>query len=398
MAKKLIVSGVGCSLVDRLYNNISFSADNFISFLSKEKSDGGLTPGHLVFKEEFEEFDAGDLQSNLEEIISERSPDKVNIGGPAIVSLIHAAQMTDNRDCEYHFYGGRGADAYGDFIISLLRDTPLIVDNYILADGDTPTTVVLSDPDYDQGNGERIFINSIGVAWEYSPDKLNGDFFSSDVVIFGGTALVPLIHDHMTELLEKAKSSACITIVNTVYDFRNEKADPNKKWPLGKSDESYSNIDLLMMDMEEALRLSGKSSLNEAMKFFSEKGTGAVIVTSGTENINVYSKGTVFKALEATEMPISSAISEELKRGSSGDTTGCGDNFVGGVLFSLVSQIQEGVGKPDIFEACSWGIVSGGASCFYLGGMFEEENRGDKRDLIEPYFELYKHQIKGFYI
>ncbi|MCK4465559.1 MAG: carbohydrate kinase family protein, partial [Bacteroidales bacterium] len=271
--------------------------------------------------------------------------------------------------------------------------TPVLLDNFKLTGAETPSTVVLSDPNFDHGNGERIFINSIGAAWEYSPNELKDDFFSSDVVVFGGTALVPLIHDNLTELLEKAKSNGCITIVNTVYDFRNEKANPKIKWPIGKSDVSYRKIDLLMMDREEALRLSGKPELDEAMQFFREYGTGAVIVTSGTENIRVFSNGNLFRALDDSEMPISNAIYEELKKGHSGDTTGCGDNFVGGVIASWVSQIQNGISTPDLTEACIWGIISGGMSCFYMGGMYEEKNYGEKRKMIEPYYEQYKKQI-----
>ena len=127
-----------------------------------------------------------------------------------------------------------------------------------LSDNQTPSTVVLSDPSYDNGHGERMFINSIAAAWEYGPDNLDDDFFNSDIVVFGGTGLVPQIHDNLTSLLKKAKSKGCITIVNTVFDFRNEKANPSKKWPLGESDESYRYIDLLITDQEEAFRLSGE--------------------------------------------------------------------------------------------------------------------------------------------
>ena len=56
MNDKIIVSVVGCCLVDRLYNNISFSDSVLSPYLSKESGDGGLTPGQLVFLEEFEEF------------------------------------------------------------------------------------------------------------------------------------------------------------------------------------------------------------------------------------------------------------------------------------------------------------------------------------------------------
>ncbi len=395
MAKKIIVSGVGCSLVDRLYNNISFDAESFIPYLSKKKGDGGLIPGQLVFKEEFEKFAGKELSAILKDIIPHRKYDKINIGGPSIVSMIHAAQLSDKDKCEFCLYGFRGNDNDGEFIVSLLEKTPLCFDNYKASKAETPTTIVLSDPQYNNGSGERIFINSIGSAWEYSPDELDDDFFASDIVVFGGTALVPLIHDNLTELLEKAKSKGCITIVNTVYDFRNEKANPNLKWPLGKSDDSYKNIDLLIMDYEEAIRLSGKNNFDSAMQFFRSSGTGAVIVTRGTDNIRLFSNGSLFQILEDLEMPISKAVSNKLISGEfSGDTTGCGDNFVGGVIASLVSQMQKGTEPYDLTEASIWGIISGGTTCFYIGGMYEEKSFGEKKKIIEPYYELYKDQIK----
>lgn len=268
MRKKIRVSMVGCCLVDRLYNNISFSYTGFVPFLSKKQGDGGLTPGHLVFKEEFEQFGQAEFSKILEKITKGREPDKINIGGPGIVPLIHLRQMQDAEDCECCFYGCGGKDEDGEFIFSTLKQMDLPLENYQLKNNVTPSTIVLSDPNFDNGNGERAFINSIGAAWDYSPEELDDAFFQSDIVVFGGTGLVPQIHDDLTNLLAKAKSSGCITMVNTVFDFRNEKANPYKKWPLGKSNESYRNIDLLMVDYAEALRLSGKNSVEKAMQFF----------------------------------------------------------------------------------------------------------------------------------
>ena len=56
LKKKITVSGTGCCLVDRLYNNVSFYSNAFLSYSSKKRGDGGLSPGHLVLKEEFEEY------------------------------------------------------------------------------------------------------------------------------------------------------------------------------------------------------------------------------------------------------------------------------------------------------------------------------------------------------
>ena len=392
MKKKLTVSGVGCCLVDRLYSNIPFDGKCFRPYRSVQRGDGGLTSGHIVFKEEFEAFAGKKFSLALEEITEGRPPDKINIGGPCIVALIHAAQMLETEGITIRFYGSGGNDEEGKYLLSALKNTPVNIDNYRLLNNDTPSTVVLSDPSYDNGHGERVFINSIGAAWNYSTKNLDEDFFASDLVVFGGTALVPKIHDNLTELLRKAKANNCITVVNTVFDFRNEKANPHKKWPLGRSDESYSYIDLLLVDREESLRLSGKPNIFEAVNFFRENKVGALIITNGSNPIRAFSSGCFLRILDECELPVSKAVSDQLKKGHSGDTTGCGDNFAGGVIASLVLQIQAGNNQPDLKEACIWGIVSGGFSCFYMGGTYFEAFPGEKRKKIEPYYEQYQNQ------
>ena len=394
MTKEIEISGVGCCLVDYLFNNISFTSESFSKYLSQKSGDGGLTPGQLVFAEEFEKFTGQDIESAIKEITEGESSDIVNIGGPGIVALIHAAQMLENTGCRVNFYGGYGEDEAGKYLHSSLSKTPVNIDNYKLVKGATPSTIVLSDPDYHEGSGERIFINSIGAAGNYIPAFLDNHFFASDVVVFGGTALVPTIHDHLTELLVKSKKEGCITVVNTVFDFRNEKANPNKKWPMGSSDESYRNIDLLITNQEEALRSSGKKVLEEAMYFFRDNGTGAVIVTNGAKNVSLFTNNkSMFQEMELTEMQVSDLVTTQLTEKKDGDTTGCGDNFAGGVIAGIVGQLQQGKKPINLKEVAIWGIVSGGFSCFYMGGTFHQKEPGEKRKLIYPYYEAYLKQI-----
>ena len=393
MQKKIIVSGVGCCLVDLLYNRIDFNSDIMRPCLSARRGDGGLTPGKLVFQEEFEKFCGKPFSVILNSITGGRDYDKINIGGPSIVSLIHLAQLTGKDKCEVRFYGRGGKDEIGEYLLSSLKKTPVILKDYKLIGNRTPSTVVLSDPEYDNGHGERMFINSIGAAWDYRPDDLDDDFFQSDIVVFGGTALVPQIHDNMNTLLKKAKSAGCITVVNTVFDFRNEKSDPSKRWPLGESDESYSQIDILITDREEALRLSGEHDIRSAASFFVDMKVSSLIVTNGSKNLMVYSDGRFFNSEELTEMPVSERVVREMKDYQGGDTTGCGDNFAGGVIASIVDQRYRGLRFPDLKEACSWGVVSGGFACFYMGGTWFEERPGEKLEKIVPYYESYREQI-----
>jgi sugar/nucleoside kinase (ribokinase family) len=393
MSRKIIVSGVGCCLVDLLFNDIDFGSDTIRPYLSKKRGDGGLTAGHLVFQEEFEKYSGSSFDIVLNRITGGKTHDKVNIGGPSIVSLINVAQLIDKEYCEVRFYGRGGKDEMGQYLLLSLKKTPVVLKDYILIDNRTPSTVVLSDPSYDNGHGERMFLNSIGAAWDYRPDELGDDFFSSDITVFGGTALVPQIHDNITSLLKKAKSEGSTTIVNTVFDFRNEKANPSKKWPLGENDESYRYIDLLITDKEEAFRLSGEHDLMAAMKYFRSKKVSSLIITNGSENILTYSDGRFFNISELKEMPVSQKVTEELKNSRYRDTTGCGDNFVGGVIASVVTQLQNGAKHPDLPEACCWGVVSGGFACFYMGGTYFEEKIGEKLARIKPYYESYKKQI-----
>ena len=395
MPEKIIVSGVGCCLVDLLFNDIDFANETMRPYLSLKRGDGGLTPGQLVFREEFEKFSGVSFEEALNTITVGRKHDKINIGGPSIVSLINTAQLADKEHCEVRFYGRGGNDEIGNYLVSALKKTPVVLKDFKLINNQTPSTVVLSDPGFEGGHGERMFINSIAAAWEYGPDNLDDDFFNSDIVVFGGTGLVPQIHDNLSSLLRRAKSKGCITIVNTVFDFRNEKANPSRKWPLGESDESYSYIDLLITDQEEAFRLSGEPNPQNAFSFFRDMKVSSLMITNGSKNIIAWSDGRFFNTTGIKEMPVSEKVINERKNAQGGDTTGCGDNFVGGVIASVVTQLQKGAKHPDITEACSRGVVSGGFACFYLGGTYFEEKSGEKKAKMELYYDAYRKQIAG---
>lgn len=395
MKDKIIVSGTGCCLLDLLYNHIDFTGREIGAFLSRERGDGGLSPGRLVLLEEFEQYAGIKLEQFIQTAAGKQQCDEINIGGPSIVSLIHAAQMTGTENCEVRFYGKAGNDAYGAYLLESLRKTPVVLRNFQRVDNRTPSTVVLSDPSYDHGHGERMFIHVIGAAGDLHPDDLDEEFFHSDIVVFGGTAIVPRIHDHLASLLRKARSRGCMTIVNTVFDFRSERENPDRRWPLGESDESYALTDLLITDHLEALRLSGETDVNHAIRFFQEKKVRSLMITNGAEEIHTYSDGSFFNSEGVMQFPVSQKIRSEIIDFQGGDTTGCGDNFAGGVIASIVHQKRRGRQKFDLQEACSLGIVSGGFACFHMGGTYFEKIPGEKYRRIKPYHDTYRQQISS---
>ena len=397
--------------------------------MSKKAGDGGLEPGKLTFEEELERFAGLSFVSDILPRLTEgQKADKENIGGPCVVALINASQLA-YKESDVSFYGCRGDDEVGVGLLEKLSQTSLDLSHYrIEKNSETASTSVLSDPNYDNGHGERTFVNTIGASWHYIPDEVDESFYDSEICVFGGTALVPRIHQGLNTMLKKAKSKGCITVVNTVYDFISEKERPGERWRMGESDESYRFIDLLIVDHEEALRLSGCEDIPSAIAFFREKGTGAVVVTNGARNISLWAESPLFGSIKEQTMPVSEAVGKALKAGKKGDSTGCGDNFAGGIIGSLARQtlfsnpspskgtgfsphreqllvgsdaIGEGSargrakvrgGLLDLKDACRWGIVSGGFACFYYGGTYFEKQEGEKFAQLQELYEQYLKQ------
>ena len=336
--KKIIISGTGCALADYLYTEVKFDSPRFIKYQSRQTGDGGLSPGKLVFTEELEKFSSAAYPEILKEITGDQEPNAVNIGGPGLVSMINTSQLLRSDDFEVRFFGGTGSDRTSGLIYEFTRQTPLNTSNFEIISGKpTPFTDVFSDPTYHKGQGERTFVNNIGASWDYSPGYLNDDFFNSEIVCFGGTALVPQIHDNLTILLERAKKKGCITVVNTVFDFRNEKSNPDKPWPLGNTPESLKLIDVLIMAEEEALKISGTDTIEQAAQHFINNKIASFIITNGANDFYAYSGGGLFRKTGLLRLPVSKKVSEEIGKNPAlkGDTTGCGDNFAGGAVASI---------------------------------------------------------------
>ena len=391
------ISCIGCTLIDQIFNSIDFNSTEFKDLCSHNPGDGGLEPGKLVFSEHLEKFSGLALSQIINKLTQGRNPDAVNVGGPGIVAAIHASQLLEaNQDITIEFYGSKGTDAAGTMLETIVKKTPINTDTLTTMEGDTPTTVVLSDPLYHEGHGERTFINNLGTAATYNLEQVPETALKADIVFLGGTALVPKIHEAISPILKKAKMSGSFTIAATVYDFRNQQRAPLEPWPLVAESSDYSLLDLLIMDKEEALRISGADSLKEALHYFKNMGVGATVITHGAQAVHFFAQSSWYTPAQISVLPVCEAIDLELQAHPEkrGDTTGCGDNFAGGILASIAEQMSRNPQAPlHILEAISWGVVSGGFSCLYFGGTFVEETPLQKRELLLPYFINYQQQI-----
>jgi sugar/nucleoside kinase (ribokinase family) len=398
------IAGAGHGCVDLLYSPVDFGSETFQRLRTHRPGDGGLVPGHLVFVEEFEAFTGRPVGETLRTLTGREHPNTLNIGGPCIVSLILAAQVLRAHDCgdaKVEFHGVRGNDEEGPQIYERASRTPLDVTHYRVLESSTPYTIVLSDPTFDGGHGERCFVNGIGAGWDFCPSHIPDSFFDAEIAAFGGTALVPGIHDHLGALLRKAKQRGAVTVVNTVFDFRGEKARPGQRWLLGEDEdeETYRNVDLLLVDKEEALRLSGTSTLEQACAYFQARGAASFAITQGPLPVTFWSDGRLFERRDLTTLPVCGGVREwmEAHPEARGDTTGCGDNFAGAMFASLATQMMAGRGRGslDMARAIAASICAGGCACFHVGGVLTEKAPGEKKALIEAMYAKYRLQVAG---
>jgi len=390
------INGLGCSLVDNLYSPVDFESEAYKKWSHGSPSDAGIITGGLVFGEELERSFGEKYQNILNEIIDEGVIPSKNVGGPAIVAMIHVSQMLGDA-VEMGFFGARANDDNGRYIKDRIDSFGINTKEYVVAEGVTPFTDVLSDPSCNNNNGERSFINYIGAAGRISGRDISKSFFDSDILIYGGTALTPGLHDDLSFLLKKGKKSGCLNFVNTVYDFRNQNLNPDKPWPIVGEEIDFKLIDLLIADIEEAQKISGKKSKEEAIAYFSEKGVQSVIITHGAEDLICYSDGQFFMERGVFTLPVSESAGSQMRRfpiDPMADTTGCGDNFAGGVYASTALQLQNHRKiKPSLKQSAAWGVVSGGFAGLYQGGVYYELKQDEKLEKIKVLFEEYKQQI-----
>ncbi len=387
------IHGSGCCLIDSIYRNCSYESEAFCSLWSKERGDGGLIEGGLVFTEDLERFGGKSHKQIVDALSGGRKADGKNLGGPAVVALVHAAQILSENGVEVGFYGVVGNDDNAALVRSTIAMTPL---NAVLKQVDemsTPTTEVFDDPGKRDGKGERSFMNTIGAAYAFSGTDLPPSFYDADIILLGGTALVPSLHDDLHIVLEKAKKAGCITVVGTVFDFRNEKRNIDC-WPLG-AQPAYQYIDVLVCDETEALRLCGTHSVEQAACTLMDYGVGSFIITRGALPMLVWSSGGLITYTELTAMPVSAYLDNLMEQDPSlrKDTTGCGDNFLGGVLVSIARQL--GNTTPlSMLDICAWGAASGGFTCTYHGGTYLETETGEKLKHLLPIVGAYHASVR----
>lgn len=383
------VSGVGCSVVDLLYELPLEAQERLSPYLSRSLGDGGLIRGGAALKSHVAALGGGSVERWVKEVVGEALPRRA-LGGVAVVSLIAAAQLLPG--AKVRFRSNVSDDADGDWLLEQMARTPLCRDWIVRRPGRYPTTVILNEQL--GGHGERTFICGPGVSKELAvrPEEVPSEFFSSEVVLFGAMWWEPHLHENLGALLERSRRSRAVTVVGTAFDPSRSQA--RTRWRLGDSDEVYRHIDILVMDHAELLLHSGEADPARGRDFFQRAGVGAFLVTDGPRPVYYWSGGGGACAPEEGRLEIPELLLRDCERGvlPQGDSVGCGDNFLGGVVASVAQQREEGGGIA-LRKAAVLGCLCGSIASTHSGGVFFEKSPGEKRSLMERYRVPYQAQV-----
>jgi sugar/nucleoside kinase (ribokinase family) len=400
------IHGAGCGLADFIHGDIDFHSPRVLPYHSRKTGDGGLEMGKVILQEDLIRFSAAlraqgaDTGATWEAILADLTGTEApaplfNVGGPAAAALAAAAQLLRPCRTPVSFYGVAGDDGHAARLRHLLAQTPVDMTSFRLRPGRTTSAHVFSDPRADGGRGDRFFIHASGDDFPIEDTFQGESFFQAAINLYAGAALVPALHRSLPSMLQKSRRRGAITVVGTVFDSAAEKAAPGEPWPMGEG-EAFPFIDLLVGDAEEIRGLAGSApaDVEACVESLLARGLTAVVVTRGAEPVYYRSIGGIFGECRGYVAQHPGLVESTLDRHANpGDTSGAGDNFLGGLLTDFIHQILSDdffpKGEPHVERelleivplrlrrAIEFGNLAGGLACLQRGGVRIEKTTGE---------------------
>ena len=256
-----------------------------------------------------------------------------------------------------------GADPFGKHLIDVMQDFGVST-KFVVEDQKHFTTFAFVSL---LKNGERDFYFNRGADGELTRDEVDLiDLSEFPITHFGSaTAFLPgALQIAYQSLLQKA------LFRNSFISF-----DPNYRHLLYKdrkqsfTDQSWNFLSachFFKVSDEEAMLITGRSSVADAAEYFLQKTKAVFAITLGKD-------GTMLGLNNATSIIPSIPVQAV-------DTTGAGDAFVGAVLFQLSKYTKAEVENLQIID---WHQIitnankAGAKTCEYLGAMeaFKQLNK-----------------------
>lgn len=259
-----------------------------------------------------------------------------------------------------------GADPFGKHLIEVLNSFNVDTTE-VVTDKENFTTFAFVSL---MENGERDFYFNRGADRMLSKEdisKINVSDFG--IAHFGSaTAFLPgPLQATYLYLLEKAKAEKLF--ISFDPNYRQLLFGENQPEFISRSWEFIKQADFFKVSDEEALLITGKSTIDEAAQYFFDNTSAVFAITLGKT-------GTLLGFEKSTTIIPSITIQPV-------DTTGAGDAFVGAVLYQLalyttteIKQMKEEDWKGIFLKANK----AGARTCEYMGAM--EAFRHLHKDLL----------------
>ncbi len=238
-------------------------------------------------------------------------------GGAPANSAVAVARLGG----EAYFVGQVGKDAAGQYLTDCLNKYRVKTD-YLSVDSERKTPMAFVSLDSD---GERSFSfhrdNSADVAFKAS--GFNDELYAENGIF----------HICSNTLTDEAIAEATIAGLSKAHVFGLLTSfDVNLRFPLWQDlaeihdrvHQAIQHIDLLKLSLEELVYLAGDVKHDDYLDLLLNSGPKVILLTDGAQPVKVYSGVSVHTITTPTVAVV--------------DTTGAGDAFSGGWLYSLLEQ------------------------------------------------------------
>jgi fructokinase len=248
-----------------------------------------------------------------------------------------------------------GADPFGKHLVDVMQSFNVST-KWLIQDPSWFTTFAFVSLMED---GERDFYFNRGADGQLSLqeiDAINLDEFS--IVHFGsatGFLPGPLKHAYIALLLKCRQKDIFISFDP---NYRRLLFPDDSKTFIDQSWTFLTRCHFFKVSDEEALLITGKSDLTDAVDILLQKTNGVFAITLGKEGTLLGHNGKTYTVPSIPVKPV--------------DTTGAGDAFVGAVLYQLGRLEQTGIKQLQLEQ---WkqiffnGNKAGARTCEYMGAM-----------------------------
>ncbi len=247
------------------------------------------------------------------------------------------------------FIGKIGNDHFGEVVLSGLEKANVNLEG-IIRDNKSSTgiTIAMTFP------SDYAMVTYMGAMESFNVSDINYEYLSEARHIhFASYYLQPGMRSGCKEMFMKAKEFGLITSFDPGWD-------PSERW---EDDilEVLPYVDYFLPNENEAILISKKRSVEEALEYLSIHGNN-IIIKKGRDGISAHINRNKYDKKVYKIVPI--------------DTSGAGDSFNAGFIYGLLNE-------KSIEECLDYGMASGALACTKMGGSDSAPNINELLEFIK---------------